>query len=61
MAYKRKTRDEIEVQGDYGADFECLTTCETRKEARDDLRSYRENWPGYSYRIKTVRVPIDPA
>ncbi len=62
MAYIRKTRDEYEVQGNYGygRGFECVTTEDTRREARARLREYRENEPGVPFRLKAVRVKLEP-
>lgn len=59
MPYQRKTRDEYEVQGNYGHGhgWEVETTETTRKEARARLREYQENGPG-AYRIVKRRVPI---
>lgn len=57
MSYTRKTRDEYELQGDYGQGWECLTTEDTRSEARARLREYAAN-EGGSYRIKARRVRI---
>jgi hypothetical protein len=59
MAYKRKTRDEYEIQGDYGQGFECVTAEETWTGAREQLKCYRENEPGVAFRIKKVRVKIE--
>jgi hypothetical protein len=58
MSYVRKTRDEWEVQGDYGHGWECVTGAETYKEALQYLREYRDN-EGGTYRLKAVRVKID--
>lgn len=38
------------LQGSYGQGWEDLTASESRKEMRDDLKSYREN-EGGCYRI----------
>lgn len=57
MAYERKTRDEYELQGDYGQGFELLTCESTYGEIRARLREYRDN-EGGTYRIRTRRVPI---
>ena len=57
--YVRKTYDEYEVQGNYGYGWDALTTCETLKEAREDLKSYRENEPGVPHRIVKHRVKIE--
>ena len=58
MAYQRKTRDEYEVQGNYGQGWECVTGAESRTEARSLLRDYRENEPATPHRIKVIRVPL---
>ena len=60
MAYKRKTKDEFIVQGNYGYGhgFEDECTEETRKEAKERLREYRENAPGV-YRLVVRRVKIE--
>lgn len=60
MARQRVTRDEYELQGNYGQGWECLTTEERRSEARERLREYRENEGGL-YRIKARRVRIAEA
>jgi len=58
--YQRKTRDEFEIQGNYGYGngWECLITEETREAARGQLKCYQENEPGTAHRIKCVRVQI---
>lgn len=60
MAYVRKTRDEFEVQGNYGYGhgFEMVTTEETRKDAKEQLKCYRENEPGIPFRIVRKRVKL---
>ena len=58
MAYKRKTYDEWEIQGDYGQGYERVTTEATRMEALSQLRCYQTNEPMYSFRIKKKRVKI---
>lgn len=60
MPYTRKTVDEYEVQGNYGYGhgYECVTTEETRQEARQRLKEYRENEPGTPFRIVKKRVKI---
>lgn len=57
MTYKRKTKDEFEVQGLYHLGWECLCTEDTLKEARQRRKEYRENERG-SYRIVKRRTPI---
>lgn len=46
---------EYVVQGHYGHGWEDLAASRTRKEARDDLKAYRENAPG-AYRLIVRRV-----
>jgi hypothetical protein len=60
MAYKRKTIDEYEIQGNYGYGygFECVTTEETRQAAKEQIRCYRENEPGISFRIVKKRIKL---
>jgi hypothetical protein len=60
MAYQRKTRDEYELQGNYGQGWECLTTEDTRADIRARLREYREN-EGGDYRVLTRRVRLEGA
>jgi hypothetical protein len=60
MTYVRKTRDVWEVQGNYGQGWECVTTENTWKEAREQVRVYRENEPQYPHRVKLVRERIEP-
>lgn len=57
MAYQRKTRDEFELQGNYGHGWECLTTEDTLAGARARRREYVDN-EGGDYRIVTRRVPL---
>lgn len=56
--YTRKTRDVWEVQGNYGQGWECVTVEESRKDARERLREYRDNEPMYPHRIKLTRERI---
>lgn len=58
MAYVRKTRDDIEVQGHYAGGWECVTTEETWKLALAQIKTYRENERGTAFRLKLVRVRI---
>ena len=59
MAYKRKTKDEFQIQGNYGCGFECVTVEETWREAIATVKLYREEEPMYQHRLKIVRVPIE--
>jgi hypothetical protein len=42
---ERKTIDEYEVQGNYGHSWECVTTEETWRAAKEQVKCYRENEP----------------
>lgn len=57
MAYIRKTRDEWEIQVDYGQGWECDTTEGTRKDAKAQAKTYREN-VSYPVRIVKKRIKI---
>jgi hypothetical protein len=56
--YVRKTADEYQIQGNYGYGWETETTEETLKDAKAQLKCYREN-VNYPVRIKKVRVKIE--
>ncbi len=43
MAYIRKTRDEWEIQVDYGQGWECDTVEQSWKDAKAQAKTYREN------------------
>ena len=61
MPYVRKTQDEWRLQrydDQYG--WEDLCAYDNRKEAQAGKKSYRENQPGYIYRIIKKRIPIPP-
>jgi len=60
MAYQRKTRDEYEIQGKYYGKWELETTETTYKEAREQLKTYRENVPGVQFKIVVKRVKLEP-
>lgn len=59
MAYRRKTRDEYDIEGHYGHGWECVTSEDSWKEARARLKEYRENEPQYAHRLRKRRVRID--
>ncbi len=59
MAYTRKTYDEYDIEGQYGQGWETVTTEETYRDARAQLRAYNENEPGVPHRIKSRRVRIE--
>jgi len=41
--YQRKTRDIFEIWTNYGYGWECETTEETLKEAKQQIKCYRKN------------------
>lgn len=50
-------RYEFELQGNYGYGWDTLTTCDTRKEANQTLRTYQENDKQViSLRVKRVKA-----
>lgn len=57
MTYVRKTRDEWEIQSNFGYGWDLETTEETLSAARAQLRTYREN-VSVPVRIVKRRVPI---
>lgn len=54
--YKRKTIDVWIVQGNYGQGWEDVTSSESYKEARQDLKDYKENDKNYLYRLILKRI-----
>lgn len=58
MSHKRKTRDVIDVRGDYGQGFETVTAESTWPEARARIREYRENEPGIAFKLVLTRERI---
>lgn len=56
----RTTRDEYEVRGNYGHGhgYEVVFTADTRLEAKNILRDYRNNEPGVPFKIVRTRVPL---
>lgn len=56
--YQRKTKDEFMVLGNYGQGYEVVTTEDTYKAAREQLKCYNENEPQYSHKIKKRRVKL---
>lgn len=59
MAYVRKTRDEWEIQGNYGYGhgWECVNTETTWKDAKRSLAEYRAN-ENVPFRLVVKRVKI---
>lgn len=60
--YTRKTRDEFDIEGNYGYGdgWEVVTCEETRREANRAVKEYRENEPEGRFRIRKHRVKISP-
>lgn len=56
MAYIRKTYDEYEIQGFYYGTWETVTTEETYKDAKEQLKCYNENEKNVSHRIVKKRI-----
>lgn len=52
----RKTRDEFDIEGNYGQGFEIVCCEPTLSEARDRIIEHRENEPGIAFRIRHHRV-----
>ena len=59
MNYNRKIKDIWEIQGYYGQEYgwECVTTEETRQEARQRLKEYHDN-ERYPFRLVKKRERI---
>jgi len=55
VAYKRKTYDEYEIQGNCGYGWDVETTEDTLREAKAQAKCYREN-VNYPIRIVKKRV-----
>lgn len=59
MAYKRKTRDRWDIETNYGYGWEAETSEYTLKEAREQLKCYRDNSCGrFAVRLKKRREKI---
>ena len=61
MSYTRKTRDEYELQANYGYGhgYECITAEDTRRAAREQLKTYRANGDYTPMRIVCKRVKLE--
>lgn len=59
MAYVRKTRDEFDIEANYGQGYELETSESNRKEARAQIKTYRENGINVPMRIVKRRVRIE--
>ena len=60
MTSFRKTRDEFEIQGNYGYGWETVITEENAAVAREQLNMYNANEPQYKHRIKKHMISIIP-
>ena len=58
MAYQRKTRDVWVIEGNYGYGWEEVTAEDSYKDARENMRLYRENEPEYPHRLRCTRERI---
>jgi hypothetical protein len=58
MAYQRKTKDEYEIQQNfgYGDGWESVTTEETWSAAKEQRKCYQENQPEFPVRIVKHRI-----
>ncbi len=61
MGRQRVTRDEYQIHGYYCGGWEEVTCEDTRKEARERLKEYRENETGTAFKIVKRRVRLDVA
>lgn len=59
MTRARKTRDEWQMWSNYGYGWEHEISEDTWKEMREQLKCYRANCPGASFRAKKARVRIE--
>lgn len=58
MAYTRKTKDVYNLMSNYGYGWEVELTEDTKKEALERLKEYRENGNG-QYKIEKKRIQIN--
>jgi hypothetical protein len=59
MTYVRKTRDEYDIEQHWDQGWETVCSENTRREARERLKEYRENQPEAPVRIVKRRVKIN--
>lgn len=59
MTYQRKTKDEFQIHQCYSGQWEDVCSEDTRKEAKERLKEYRDNMPEYAARIVKVRVKLE--
>lgn len=60
MTYQRKTRDVFEVEQYFGTGhgWEFVCSENTRREANERRREYRDNQPEFAVRVRKHREPI---
>ena len=56
--YKRKTTDEFQIHQLTGQGWEEIGAYDSRKEAKADLKAYRENQPEYPVKLIKRRIKI---
>jgi hypothetical protein len=56
--YVRKTKDLWVIETWYNPRWEVVSYDETRKEARQTLKDYRDNQPEYAHRMRLTREKI---
>lgn len=56
--YKRKTKDEFQVQGLYGFSWKRVACEDTLEEAKQRLREYGENETDTCFKIVKVKVKL---
>jgi hypothetical protein len=56
--YIRKTQDVYETQGNYGKGWGCVCCDDKFKDAKANIKLYRENEKGVHFRIVKKRVKI---
>jgi hypothetical protein len=59
MSYKRKTYDTWQLWSNYGQGWEHETTELSRKDGKEQLKTYRENCPQYSFKLIKHREKVD--
>lgn len=59
MTYIRKTKDVFTIQGFYEMGWEDVYNCDTFKEAKEAIKSHRENELGVSFKIVKKRERIN--
>ena len=59
MAYIRKTKDRWDLMSNYGYGWECEVSYDTYKEAKEDLKAYRENCANGIFYLEKHREPIN--